>query len=122
LGGSQPGLFGPAVVVPGAVDEDVEDAAWLVADALGTWLAFPSVVCVGTVGLAAPAASPALVGAVVRCSDMLTGTATPTAAATAAALASEITALRILRRLARLVISAKVPEGGGSGRTCWFSQ
>ena len=32
------------------------------------------------------------------------------------------TALRILRRRARLVISSKVPDGGGSGRTCWFSQ
>jgi hypothetical protein len=53
---------------------------------------------------------------------MPTGTATPTAAATTAAPATEITALRTLRRLARLVISSKVPEGGGSGRTCWFSQ
>ena len=50
-----------------------------------------------------------------RCSDMPTGTATPIAAATAAADATEITALRILRRRARLVISSKVPEGGGSG-------
>jgi len=58
----------------------------------------------------------------VRCSERPAGTATATAAATAAADATETAALRNLRRRARLVISSKVPGGGGSGRTCWFSQ
>src|SRR5689334_4252268 len=97
----------------------------LPAVALGAAVPVPSaepVPGLGGVVLLLPAARPAFVDGVVRCSEVLSGTATPTAAATAAADATESTALRILRRRARLVISSKVPGGGGSGATCWFSQ
>src|SRR6185437_666244 len=96
----------------------------LAADWPGVAVPLPSVVCDPAVplGVAFLPSATALVDGVVRCSEVLSGTATPTAAATAAADATVTTALRILRRRARLVISSKVPGGGGSGVTCWFSQ
>src|SRR5262249_21310576 len=123
LGGRYPPTAGAGFVVAVLRGVAAPLDAGRVGSTLGCLVADPSVDFVAAVPLgAAPFARLALVGVGFRRSDMLTGTATPTAAATAAAEATEITALRILRRRARLVISSKVPAGGGSGRTCWFSQ